>query len=104
VAAAGAKHRAAGKQEMSGQKPVSLSDIARGGDDPLVTLERDALMPLPAPTAEPLLTSPKASWVETFDLSLDGHSDFDFPKPKTPEDEQLLINGFLSGLQKLFDP
>jgi len=89
---------------MSSQKPVSLSEIARLGDDPLVTLERDALMPLPAPTAEPLLQSPKASWMETYDLSLDGHSDFDFPKPKTPEDEQRLVNGFLSGLQKLFDP
>ena len=89
---------------MSSQKPVSLSEIARLGDDPLVTLERDALMPLPAPTSEPLLQSPKASWMETYDLSLDGHSDFDFPKPKTPEDEQRLVNGFLSGLQKLFDP
>ena len=68
---------------MSHQKPISFRDMAQPGDEPLVTLERDALMPLPAPTAEPLLQSPKASWAEKYDLSLDGHSDFDFPKPKT---------------------
>ena len=89
---------------MSHQKPISFRDMAQPGDEPLVTLERDALMPLPAPTAEPLLQAPKAGWAEKYDLSLDGHSDFDFPKPKTAEEEQRLVNGFLSGLQKLFDP
>jgi len=89
---------------MSSPKPVSFGAMARPGDAALVTLERDELMPLPAPTAEPPLQSPKGNWVENFDLSLDGHSDFDVPKPRTAEEEQRLVNGFLSGLQKLFDP
>jgi len=89
---------------MTERKPVSFRDVARQGDEPLVTLEREALMPLPAPTAEPALQPPQARWLEPYDLSLDGHSDFDFPKPKTPEEEQRLVNGFLSGLRKLFDP
>jgi Fe-S oxidoreductase len=78
--------------------------MARQGDEALVRLEREALMPLPAPTGEPLLEPPKAAWVEAYDLSLDGYSDFDIPKPKTPEEEQRLVDGFLSGLRKLFDP
>ncbi len=89
---------------MSGAKPVSFRDVARPGDDPLVALDRNDLMPLPAPTAEPVLQSPKAHWAEAFDLSLDGHSDFDLPKPATPEEEQRLVDGFLSGLRKLFEP
>ena len=89
---------------MNREKPVSFSEIARQSDDPLATLGRDALMPLPAPTAEAPLQPPKASWLEKYDFSLDGHSDFDFPKPKTPEEQQRLVNGFLSGLKKLFDP
>ncbi len=89
---------------MSNGKSVSFSDVARDTGGSLVTLERDKLMPLPAPTAEPALQSPKPHWLEAYDLSLDGHSDFDFPKPKAPEDERRLVEGFLSGLRKLFDP
>jgi Fe-S oxidoreductase len=89
---------------MSSRKRISFKDVARLGDEPLITLERDALMPLPVPTAEPALQAPQARWLEKYDLSLDGYSDFDFSKPKTPEEEQRLVEGFLSGLRKLFDP
>jgi Fe-S oxidoreductase len=89
---------------MSRQNPLSFKAMARPGDEPLLALQPEALMPLPAPTDEPPLQAPKPAWTEKFDLSLDGHSDFDIPKPQTPEEEQRLVNGFLSGLQKLFDP
>ena len=78
--------------------------MARAGDEPLVTLQRDDLMALPAPTDQPPLESPKARWREAYDFSLDGYSDFDIPKPKTREEEERLVRGFLSGLEKLFDP
>src|SRR5215469_15870159 len=104
MAGASARPCASGKQKMSDRIPFSFKAIARPGDDPLLTLQADALMPLPVPTTEPALQPPKPAWVEKFDMSLDGHSDFDIPKPQTPEEEQRLVNGFLSGLQKLFDP
>ncbi len=89
---------------MSSGKSISFGAVARRSDDPLVTLEQGGLMPLPAPTNEPSLQAPQAKWLEKYDFSLDGHSDFDIPKPKTPEEEQRLVTGFLSGLRKLFDP
>ena len=89
---------------MSDQNRVTFKDMARAGDEPLAALQRDDLMPLPAPTDEPPLDTPKPRWRETYDFSLDGYSDFDFPKPKTREEQDQLVRGFLSGLQKLFDP
>ncbi len=83
---------------------IALRDIARAGDEPLVTLKREELMELPLLADEPALVPPKARWLEKYDLSLDGYSDFDLPKPKTPEEEERLVRGFLSGLHKLFDP
>jgi Fe-S oxidoreductase len=89
---------------MSDRPRVTFKDIARAGDEPLIALQREDLMPLPAPTDEPPLDAPKPRWRETYDFSLDGYSDFDFPKPKTREEEDQLVRRFLSGLQKLFDP
>ena len=89
---------------MSDPKRVTFKDMARPGDEPLAALLRDDLMALPAPTDEPPLEAPKARWRETYDFSLDGYSDFDIPKPKTRKEEDRLVRGFLSGLQKLFDP
>ena len=89
---------------MSDQKRITFKDMARRGDEPLVSLSTDQLMEVPHLGEEPPLTPPKARWLETYDFSLDGYSDFDFPKPKTREEEDQLVRGFLSGLEKLFDP
>ncbi len=89
---------------MSSGNGIPFSDVARRSDEPLVTLEQGGLMPLPAPTDEPSPQAPQPKWLEKYDFSLDGHSDFDLPKPKTSEEEQRLVNGFLSGLKKLFEP
>ncbi|MCL4393996.1 MAG: (Fe-S)-binding protein, partial [Chloroflexi bacterium] len=89
---------------MSIKPRITFKDIARPGDEPLVALQTQDLMPLPAATDEPAVQAPKARWQETYDFSLDGYSDFDLPKPKTREEEDQLVCGFLSGLQKLFDP
>ena len=89
---------------MSDPTRVTFKDMARQNDAPLIVLQRDDLMPLPAPTDEPPLDAPKARWRETYSFALDGYSDFDIPKPKTHAEEDRLVRGFLSGLQKLFDP
>ncbi|MBI4788841.1 MAG: (Fe-S)-binding protein [Chloroflexi bacterium] len=83
---------------------VTFKDMARAGDKPLLSFTSEELMAVPPLHGTPSLQPPKARWLENYDLSLDGFSDFDIPKPKTPEDEERLVNGFLSGLQKLFDP
>ncbi len=89
---------------MREQGTVRFRDVASRSDEPLVTLRHDDLLDLPSLGAGPALEPPKARWLDKYDLSLDGHSAFDLPRPATPEEEQRLVRGFLSGLQKLFDP
>jgi Fe-S oxidoreductase len=48
------------------------------------------------------LKAPKADWTEKYDFSLDGYAGIGIPKPKTKEEEDALVNGFLRGLEKLF--
>jgi len=87
------------------KKITRLAQIASPGDEPLATLSVDELMALPGlAQSVPPLAPPKPRWLERYDFSLDGFSDFDLPKPTTPEEEERLVNGFLSGLEKLFDP
>lgn len=85
-------------------KPIRFKDIARLSDEPLVSLDADDLMPLPPLTDLPELKAPRARWLENYDLSLDGFSDLDIPMPKTPEEKERLVQGFLTGLEKLLDP
>jgi len=80
---------------------VSFRDIARLTDEPLVKLEVEDLMKLPV--EEPPVEPPKEKWLESYDFSLDGHSPFDYLKPKTQEEKERLVFGFMSGLEKLFN-
>jgi len=86
------------------RQPIRFRDIARLTDEPLAPLSADGLMPLPALSDVPELTPPRPRWRETYDLSLDGFSDFDISMPKTPEEQERLVRGFLTGLEKLLDP
>ncbi|MEW5720811.1 MAG: (Fe-S)-binding protein, partial [Chloroflexota bacterium] len=79
---------------MSEPKIIRFKDIARAGDEPLVALKRDDLMEIPQLADAPDVPSPQARWLERYDLSLDGFSDFEMPKPKTKEEEDRLVNGF----------
>jgi Fe-S oxidoreductase len=91
------------ENEMSAAKPIRFSEMSRGGDEPLVALGNSDLMSIPGLPSTPDIKPPQARWVERYDFSLDGFSDFDLPKPKTKEEEDRLVRGFLSGLRKLFD-
>lgn len=86
------------------RQPIRLRDIARLSDEPLVPLDADDLLPLPEVTDPRPLTPPRPRWRETYDFSLDGYSDLDIPMPKTPEEQERLVRGFLTGLEKLLDP
>jgi len=85
-------------------KTIRFKDVARLSNEPLASLSADDLMPIPGLEDLPPLPAPRAKWLETYDLSLDGFSDLDIPMPKTPEEQERLVRGFLSGLEKLLDP
>jgi len=86
------------------KKPIRFRDVARLGDEPLARLDAQDLIKLDPLEEQPVLGTPRARWLETYDFSLDGFSDFDLPKPKTPEEQERFVQAFLSGLEKLFDP
>lgn len=87
------------------KKPIDFKDIARLTDEPLVTLKVEDLMKLPYLEEEPPFEPAPKKWLETYDFSLDGHTPFDvFPTPKTQEEKERFVFGFLSGLEKLFNP
>lgn len=88
---------------MTARRPLPR-DIARQGDEPLVSFGAQDLMAVfHLGEEEPIPPAP-AAWAEKYDLSLDGFTVMGFPKPGTREEEDRLVNRFLSGLQKLLDP
>ena len=86
------------------KKMIRFRDVARPGDEPLVCLAAQDLIDLNPLGEQPPLQAPRARWLDTYDFSLDGFSDFDLPKPETPQEQQRLVQAFLTGLEKLFDP
>ena len=85
-------------------KDLRPKDISKPADilSPILTLEK-----LPGVYGEegmePGFKEVKDSWKEKYCTSLDGIVGIDtFEKPKTKEEEEQLVKGFLSGLEKLF--
>ena len=83
-----------------------LKDMARRDREPLVHLEPDALMPLPAPLDDP---EHRHAWPPLsdqararYETGLDDTCAVSVPQPATPEEERALVEKFLSGLDKLF--
>ncbi len=85
------------------KKLTEFKDMARYTDEPLVALKVEDLMEIPYLTEEPAVVPPKESLLENYDFSLDGHTPFTIPKPKSQEEADRIVFGFLSGLEKLFD-
>jgi Fe-S oxidoreductase len=85
------------------KKRMSLGDFSRKGDR-LVRIEPSDLMPLPVPLQDcpESLQELSAEQQERYESSLDGFLALAIPKPKNPEEEQALVERFLSGLEKLF--
>ncbi|MEW6044981.1 MAG: (Fe-S)-binding protein [Bacillota bacterium] len=83
---------------------VTPRDMARKGDQPLVSLRVEDLMSIPHLEEEDPIQPPPPSWAEKYDRSLDGFTTVGLTKPRTPEEEDDLVSRFLSGLKKLFDP
>ena len=85
---------------------ISIKEFSKG-DDPLVTIENEDQIPLPPPfdklEEEPPIGPLKDDVIEKM-VRLDDTVLVNIPKPKTKEEEEELVNKFLSGLRKLFEP
>ena len=84
-----------------------LRDLSRTDRAPLIHLENEDLMPLPAPLDNPSADRPwtplSKQCVERYECGLDDTCAVNVPQPKSPEEEKQLVARFLSGLDKLFD-
>jgi ferredoxin len=86
-------------------KHVNVTDLSRG-DAPLVHITAEDQRPLPPPFDDPAKEPPvqplsdKAK--ERFEHLLDDTIAVSIPRPKTAEEETVLVNKFLSGLRKVF--
>jgi Fe-S oxidoreductase len=91
---------------MSSRKDVKLSDMSREDRQPLIHIENEDLMPLPAPLddpgKEPAFKPLSQQIVEKYECLLDDTCAVNLPQPKTKEEEQELVRKFIVGLEKLF--
>lgn len=83
---------------------VKIEDISKPSEK-LTHLDLDDLMPLPPPydkiEEQPGWKALSDNAVENLETSLDDTIAVSIPKPKSKEEEQELVNKFLSGLEKL---
>ena len=86
-------------------KKTKIKDISQNPDEQLVNIVPEDLMPLPYPYDRPDSTPPIKPLTEEqknrYECSLDGVSAIAIPKPKSKEEEDKLVQSFLSGLRKL---
>lgn len=92
---------------MIDHKKLKLKDMENTNDEPLIKINKEDLMDLPAPydksDMEPELTEAKDSWKESKCSFLDGYIGIDtFQRPQSQEEEDELVKKFLSGLEKTF--
>ena len=85
------------------KRPTPLSDMSRRDPAPIARIDPATLDPLgpgtpPASRAMPAPPPPAVS--VTYEL--DGSRVLVLPNPQSPEEEQRLVEAFLSGLEKLF--
>jgi Fe-S oxidoreductase len=85
---------------------VSIHDLPKKTDGPITQLSVQEQIPLPPPfdkiDQEPKLPALSAASAEKY-VNLDGTIGVRIPKPKTKEEEDRLVNGFISGMRKLFN-
>jgi len=87
------------------KKEIRPSDISQNPEEQLLEIKAEDLMPLPfldgkqdeQPPVKPLTDDQK----KTYENSLDGISVVGIPRPQTKEEEEKLVESFLSGLRKL---
>ena len=83
------------------KKKIQIKDFG-SADEVFSPLEPGDLSLLPDENEPPKFKQIKPETKEKYDFSLDGFSALSLPIPKTKEEEEAIVNGFLSGLEKLF--
>jgi Fe-S oxidoreductase len=84
------------------KKTVRIRDF--GSPDSVVSpIDSGSIPLLPGEEERPRFREIKPELKEKYDFSLDGFSALSLPIPKTEEEEAAIVNGFLSGLEKLFE-
>ena len=87
------------------KRPNGIQDISRG-DEPLAHIELADQIPLPPPFDDPEMVPEFAPLKDTARETLTCLDDtvaLNIPVPKSKEEEETLVNGFLSGFRKLFN-
>jgi Fe-S oxidoreductase len=89
------------------KRRIELNDMSRRDREPLVHIENEELMPLPAPLDDPSKDRPWTPLSEAtkqkVECGLDDTVAINVPQPASPEEEEELVRKFLSGLEKLFN-
>jgi Fe-S oxidoreductase len=83
------------------KKKVRIKDFGSSADV-LSPLDLSDLPEIPGENKPSAFSKIKPELTEKFDFSLDGFSALSLPIPKTKEEEEAIVNGFLRGLEKLF--
>jgi Fe-S oxidoreductase len=83
------------------KKKIQIKDFG-SADEVFSPLEPADLSLLPDEKEPPKFKQIKPETKEKYDFSLDGFSALSLPIPKNREEEEAIVNGFLSGLEKLF--
>jgi Fe-S oxidoreductase len=86
------------------KKNLSIKDFSKG-DGPIATVAPEDQIPLPPPfdkiDQEPPINKPSDAALEKY-VCLDDTIALNIPKPANKEEEDKLVDSFLSGLKKLF--
>ncbi|MFN3270471.1 MAG: (Fe-S)-binding protein, partial [Candidatus Kapaibacteriota bacterium] len=94
------------RTKMAEKRKVRISDISNPNIYPLAEVGPNNTIELPPPYDKlenlPGFKKLSESARQAVDDSLDGVVAVGVPKPKTPEEEQELVEKFISGLIKLF--
>ncbi len=82
---------------------LQLKDISKK-EGFLTTVDNSDLIKLPFETNDEEWNEVSAEYEDKYCSLLDGMNVLNIPKPKTPQEEEELVNGFLAGMRKLFSP
>ncbi|OGQ93630.1 MAG: 4Fe-4S ferredoxin [Deltaproteobacteria bacterium RIFOXYA12_FULL_61_11] len=88
------------------EKKIKIEDMGRQDLDRLSTFDKKRQPPLPPPydklEEEPDFPPLSEDVKQKYEARLDDTLAISIPKPKTPEEEAVLVQKFLTGLEKLF--
>lgn len=86
---------------MADAKILKIEDISKNTEK-LTTVALEDLMPLPADFEEKEWAPLSDELKEKYACILDDVNILPIPRPKTKEEEEALVNGFIDGMRKLF--